>query len=627
MVRNLLLIVTLTAATPLAAFATQEPASPDAGASTQKAPDDAILLAQADDVEIYFDGEGNRFILDSRTGELLAVQPPRRADEKRNSRRAAARQREREVAARQREREVAARQREREVAARQREREVAAQAREDAEAVARLRRRTLQALREPAPEEAPVAERAPIELPETSIPPVRRLEEPSIASREPLPEQEIAPETFPDVEAPAAPQQPRAIQRTPLNPPVAALPEPVDPPEVVEPEPRRVEAPRVVSREPLPASQEVQEALPEISPENEAAASSEAPSDFESPPLEPAAKIDPDRRPLEEPQVVSREPLDLELHDPLEPQTVTEPEQPSVTTDPEPPTTIVAPVNSAARTEVAELQILLDRAGASPGVIDGRFGENVDKALAAYSILTGNNLKSTDLVGIKAALDATGGPAFVDYEITAQDAAGPFVASVPEDYSEKAKLEKLSFTSVEEMLAERFHMDEAYLRALNPDADFGRPGTIVRVAAVGTNVEAPVKRIIADKFGRQVRAFDAEDRLVAVYPATIGSSDTPSPTGTHAVARVAFDPNYTYNPNVNFKQGENDKVLTIPPGPNGPVGSIWIALDKPTYGIHGTPEPSKIGKTESHGCVRLTNWDAAELAKIVSAGVEVEFAE
>ena len=81
------------------------------------------------------------------------------------------------------------------------------------------------------------------------------------------------------------------------------------------------------------------------------------------------------------------------------------------------------------------------------------------------------------------------------------------------------------------------------------------------------------------------------------------------------------NPNYTYNPNLNFKQGENNKILTIPPGPNGPVGSIWIALDKPTYGIHGTPDPSKIGKTESHGCVRLTNWDAQELAKIVKPGV------
>ena len=138
---------------------------------------------------------------------------------------------------------------------------------------------------------------------------------------------------------------------------------------------------------------------------------------------------------------------------------------------------------------------------------------------------------------------------------------------------------------------------------------------------------APVARIVADKFQKQVRAYDEAGRLVAAYPATIGSSATPSPTGIHAVSRIALDPNYTYNPNINFKQGENDKVLTIPPGPNGPVGSVWIALDKPTYGIHGTPDPSKIGKTESNGCVRLTNWDARELAKIVKPGVPVEFIE
>lgn len=279
------------------------------------------------------------------------------------------------------------------------------------------------------------------------------------------------------------------------------------------------------------------------------------------------------------------------------------------------------------RENVAALQILLDRAGASPGVIDGRFGSNVDKALAAYREITGTNLKSTDAAGIAKALAETGGDAFASYVITAEDAAGPFVASVPADYSEKAKLERMSFTSVTEMLAERFHMDEAYLKALNPEANFNRPGTIVKVANFGKLVTTPVVRIVADKVQKQVRAYDEAGRLVAAYPATIGSSDTPSPTGIHAVSRIALDPNYTYNPNLNFKQGENDKILTIPPGPNGPVGSVWIALDKPTYGIHGTPDPSKIGKTESHGCVRLTNWDARELAKIVKPGVPVEFLE
>lgn len=280
-----------------------------------------------------------------------------------------------------------------------------------------------------------------------------------------------------------------------------------------------------------------------------------------------------------------------------------------------------------AREDIAALQILLDRAGASPGVVDGRFGSNVDKALAAYREITGVQLRTTDTVGITEALANSGGDAFAHYTITAEDAAGPYVASIPVDYSEKAQLDHMSFTTVTEALAERFHMDENYLKALNPEANFNRPGTIIKVANFGRLVSTPVAHILADKGLKQVRAYDASGKLVAAYPATIGSTDTPSPSGTHAVSRIALDPNYTYNPKLNFKQGENDKVLTIPPGPNGPVGSVWIALDKPTYGIHGTPDPSKIGKTESHGCVRLTNWDARELAKLVKPGVTVEFVD
>ncbi|TPJ63971.1 L,D-transpeptidase family protein [Mesorhizobium sp. B2-7-1] len=277
------------------------------------------------------------------------------------------------------------------------------------------------------------------------------------------------------------------------------------------------------------------------------------------------------------------------------------------------------------RQDVAALQVLLDRGGASPGVIDGRFGSNVDKALAAYNEINGTNLKSTDAVGIQAALAQSGGDPFASYTITPEDVAGPYVASIPEDYSQKAKLDCMCYTSVTEALAERFHMDETYLKSINKGVDFNRPGTMIKVANFGKLVSTPVARIVADKTKKEVYAYDGSGKLVAAYPATIGSADTPSPTGIHAVSRIALDPNYTYNPNINFKQGQNDKILTVPPGPNGPVGSVWIALDKPTYGIHGTPEPSKIGKTESHGCVRLTNWDARELAKLVSPGVTVEF--
>ena len=143
--------------------------------------------------------------------------------------------------------------------------------------------------------------------------------------------------------------------------------------------------------------------------------------------------------------------------------------------------------------------------------------------------------------------------------------------------------------------------------------------------ATGSEKTGKVARIVADKGKKQVRAYDAAGKLLAAYPATIGSTDTPSPSGEVTIERVAPNPGYTYNPKINFKQGNNDKILQVPPGPNGPVGSMWMALSKPTYGIHGTPEPSTIGKTQSHGCVRLTNWDAAELAGMVKPGVTVSF--
>ncbi|MER9300141.1 L,D-transpeptidase family protein [Mesorhizobium sp. M0621] len=344
------------------------------------------------------------------------------------------------------------------------------------------------------------------------------------------------------------------------------------------------------------------------------------------PPLQDDGSYDnnyPDAPQPAEPQIITRQPLDEASIDPGQP---AEPDDQAALPPKAGDKNTVAPsLSLGARQDVAALQVLLDRGGASPGVIDGRFGSNVDKALAAYNQITGSNLRSTDAVGIQSALAQSGGDAFANYTITPEDAAGPYVASIPEDYSQKAQLDRMGYTSVTEALAERFHMDENYLKALNPDINFNRPGTIIKVANFGRLVSTPVARIVADKDKKEVFAYDAGGRLVAAYPATIGSSDTPSPSGTHAVSRVALDPNYTYNPSINFKQGQNNKILTIPPGPNGPVGSVWIALDKPTYGIHGTPDPSKIGKTESHGCVRLTNWDARELAKLVSPGVTVEF--
>ncbi|WP_429174012.1 L,D-transpeptidase family protein [Ensifer sp. LBL] len=284
-------------------------------------------------------------------------------------------------------------------------------------------------------------------------------------------------------------------------------------------------------------------------------------------------------------------------------------------------------VKSKSRAEITALQVFLDREGFSPGVIDGKMGSNVTKAIEAWQQSTGETLDPNNTDDILERLRMSGGMPITSYTITAADAAGPYVASIPEDYAHKAQLPHMSFTSTTEMLGEKFHMDEAYLRELNPGVDFTIPGTIIKVINPGANKTGKVARILADKGRKQVLAYDDAGKLIAAYPATIGSSDTPSPSGTVNVERIALNPGYTYNPKINFKQGNNDKVLTLQPGPNGPVGTVWIALSKPTYGIHGTPEPSKIGKTQSHGCVRLTNWDATELAKMVSTGVTVEFVD
>ena len=151
---------------------------------------------------------------------------------------------------------------------------------------------------------------------------------------------------------------------------------------------------------------------------------------------------------------------------------------------------------------------------------------------------------------------------------------------------------------------------------------------VIIVAAVRRDaITKKLARIDVDKARDQVRALDSDGKLVVAYPATIGSEETPSPAGSYKVRAVAKNPVYTYNPNINFKQGKNDKVLKIAAGPNNPVGSVFIALTKPTFGIHGTPDPSKIDKVGSHGCVRLTNWDAEQLATLVRKGLPVNFVE
>ncbi len=328
------------------------------------------------------------------------------------------------------------------------------------------------------------------------------------------------------------------------------------------------------------------------------------------------------------PRQVDRAPLDNSALQPQSPPA----SDPVQSMEPQQPTQVAAlprPDLPSLRThrDIAKLQILLDRTGLSPGVIDGQVGSNVRKALLAALEKTGNDFGSFTAQQIDQELESTGGPAFIDYIIGPDDLEGPFAPSIPVDYALKAKLPAMAFTSPAEMLAERFHMDQSYLRKLNPDANFNQIGEKLTVANPGNALISAIVRIEADKAAKQVRAYDSTNKLVTAYPSTIGSAATPSPSGTVTIERIALNPNYTYNPKVNFTQGTNRTVLTIPPGPNGPVGSVWLALSKPTYGIHGTPEPGRIGKTNSHGCIRLTNWDAEELAAMVEVGVSVEFLE
>ncbi len=273
-------------------------------------------------------------------------------------------------------------------------------------------------------------------------------------------------------------------------------------------------------------------------------------------------------------------------------------------------------------------QVLLDRARFSPGVIDGRRGENFTNALRAFQ--NQNGLQASGQLDTptweKLAQDAE--PAVIEYTITDADVKGPFTEDIPNKMEKQADLKRLGYTGASEMLAERFHMDEDLLERLNRGKKLDQAGATIVVANVNVKPAAlntKLGKIEVDKSRKIVRALGPDGALLAVYPASIGSGEKPAPSGTLKVARVAKNPTYTYNPDYKFRGVKAKHEFKIAPGPNNPVGLVWIALNQKGYGIHGTPEPEKVGKAYSHGCVRLTNWDALALAAMVKKGTPVEF--
>lgn len=292
-------------------------------------------------------------------------------------------------------------------------------------------------------------------------------------------------------------------------------------------------------------------------------------------------------------------------------------------------TTAAAPANDA-----LQIQVMLDRAGFSPGVIDGRGGSNTRKALAVYE----KNGGKPD-----AAVAAT-----TKYTITAEDAAGPFVP-VPTDMMEKSKLPTLGYASLLEMLGERFHASPALLTKLNPGVTFAANAEITvpnvkpmvprapsaaapqpKEAAAAPPAAAPSAAkadivVTVSKSASAATVTDASGTVIFYAPVTTGSQYDPLPVGEWKVNGSQFNPTFYYNPDLFWDADEAHAKAKIPAGPNNPVGLVWIDISKEHYGLHGTPEPATVGKTESHGCVRLTNWDALTLAGLVKPGTPVVF--
>jgi lipoprotein-anchoring transpeptidase ErfK/SrfK len=275
------------------------------------------------------------------------------------------------------------------------------------------------------------------------------------------------------------------------------------------------------------------------------------------------------------------------------------------------------------RPDMLPAQVLVDRAGFSPGEIDGRGGRNTQSAISAFE-------RATSKAIADALAAATESPT-ITYTISAEDAATSFTPSIPEDMMEKAKLKRLDYTSMLEMLGERFHASPNLLKRLNPTAQFvgGEQIVVPNVQIVSDAKATPVPDIAVrvSKRASVLTVTDAAGKVLMHAPVTSGSQHDPLPIGSWTITAIVRNPTFNYNPDLFWDAEPTHAKAKLPAGPNAPVGVVWIDISKPHYGIHGTPEPQTVGHTSSHGCVRLTNWDALRLAALVGKGTKVEFTQ